>query len=459
MSSIYKTGAISVNNGSNIVTGNGTSFLGVAGTLAGDLFSVDGVNFYEIYQVDSNNQIRIRTIPAGLPFQQSSKLNSDYAILRNFTSSTSAEVAARVVAVQQKWHLREEEMTGWFASTDDYYNVTSINGDIISVMTPAGIANLLGTAATKNVGESSGDLMEVGAFGIGSENGIGMLGKTSANDINKTGFYYYNNSTLDTPVNNSYGTLLHQKLGANAATQLAITTQGSRVFSRYKANNSWDVWVEVYHSGNSVNPLDYGIGGYKAWPNGVNLDDLTGTGTGIYRQYITTGGASLPSRYQGVSNLNFTILLMKEAEGRVVQTLYDAKSSSIFHRIFTTAWTPWVEVYHSGNTNFNEFGGNGVDDRIAKGICRGATTAFIELPLNSLTPATGFSAQGTFRLVNYAGTTTLVSGISSSDFSLTNTKPSNKLFTLLVTVSGGLTGAETVFLETETASAKITVNF
>lgn len=257
MSSIYKTGAISVNNGSNIVTGNGTSFLGVAGTLAGDLFSVDGVNFYEIYQVDSNNQIRIRTIPAGLPFQQSSKSNSDYAILRNFTSSTSAEVAARVVAVQQKWHLREEEMTGWFASTDNYYNVTSINGDIISVITPAGIANLLGTAATRDVGTSAGNVMEVGAFGLGGTGKFISLTDWHQLGEYETGFYTsfqsaqnsVNNSPPITTSNTNY-TIFVQRDGVRVKIT-AYVSKGVQAFTKTYTGSAWTDWFENYDSGNT----------------------------------------------------------------------------------------------------------------------------------------------------------------------------------------------------------------
>lgn len=147
MTAIYKTGTVSVNNGSNIVTGNGTSFIDVANVQEGDLFTVDGQKFYEAYEIDTNTQIKIRNIVTGGAFAETNVTAGNFAIIRNFTSQTSAEIAAKVLAVQQKWMNREEEMTDWFYTANDWATVTSINGDQLSVMTPNGINNLLAPGA------------------------------------------------------------------------------------------------------------------------------------------------------------------------------------------------------------------------------------------------------------------------------------------------------------------------
>ena len=379
MSSIYKTGAISVNNGSNIVTGNGTSFLGVAGTLAGDLFSVDGVNFYEIYQVDSNNQIRIRTIPAGLPFQQSSKSNSDYAILRNFTSSTSAEVAARVVAVQQKWHLREEEMTGWFASTDNYYNVTSINGDIISVITPAGIANLLGTAATRDV--------------ITSENDI-TAGRvlTTSTDFN---FFSLRNE------GGYYPPAANRDIDAVASGDHALYSAGNQGTFPFNPN------IAFYHITTQKNY------------------------TGFSRTQFATG-------YFGTNASNnvptYSMRTMDNSGG---------------------GWTPWVNFYHSGNTNFNEFGGSN-GDNIAVGVAVSNSIADFYFPLNSKVEASGItlSSPTHFDVVTPNGTT-VASDIAPS-FS---GRSSSRLGTCQVTGLSGRSVGETLLLRINNNQATLSFNF
>ena len=120
----------------------------------------------------------------------------------------------------------------------------------------------------------------------------------------------------------------------------------------------------------------------------------------------------------------------------------------------------WFEFYHSGNANFNEFGGNGADDRIAFGVSRNTVTAFIHLHINSKSAATGFSATGTFKLVDSTGLTTIATGLTNSDFSLSNVRPSNRLLSLLVTFPAASVVKDTpVYLETESSDAKIEVTF
>lgn len=303
----------------------------------------------------------------------------------------------------------------------------------------------LGSAATKNVGTSNGNVMEIGAFGLGSENGIGMLGETSANDINKTGFYYYNNSTLDTPVNNSYGTLLHQKLGANAATQLAITTQGSRVFSRYKANNSWDEWVEVYHSGNSVNPLDVGLGG-----NGASIPDdnanLAIEG-GIYRATSSTANLAFSGTSTLIVSRSFNVVAQIQTDGNKFFTRRSTNTGS--------TWTSWSEHYHSGNTNFNEVLGDGTTGLVLWGQAYNSTEIRFYIPVYYNKPATGITVFGTFSLSYYQNPT--ATGLDGGD--ITFLSSSRNLAVVRITGLSNLDLSRQYNLFAEQSSANIKVNF
>ena len=369
--SLYKTGTVSVNNGQNTVTGNGTSFIDVANVQLGDLFTVNGSKFYEIYQVDTNTQIRIRNIVTGGNFAETTVTNGDYAIVRNFTSQTSAEIAAKVLAVQQKWQNREEEMTDWFYTSDNWATVTSINGDELTVMTPEGINNLLGTAATKDVTTSptdstSGRVMKVGDFGLG-------LGSS--------------------------------KLGLNADDYADLLCVPGGLFRIASSSSSFAI------------------------------------NTGLNRGGVIL---SLPfnADAKGALFLGHTTTVDEEFKF-VVPDSQEVRA-----------------VYHSGNTNFNEFGGNGADDRIAFGVCRNTVTAFIHLHINSNQAATGFSATGTFKLVDSTGLTTIATGLTNSDFALSNVRPSNRLLSLLVTFPTASVVKDTpVYLETESSDAKIEVTF
>lgn len=153
MTGIYKTGTITLNSNSNIVTGNGTLFQSVANARLGDLFSLDGKEFFEIYQVDTETQLRIRNLVTGAKYQGQSVASVSYAIVRNFAASTDAQIASDVVSLQQRWHQREREMTEWFASDANYHQITDIRGDKVLVITPTGLNNLVdGPVNTEDFG-------------------------------------------------------------------------------------------------------------------------------------------------------------------------------------------------------------------------------------------------------------------------------------------------------------------
>lgn len=143
MTSIYKSGTITLDNNSNIVTGTGTLFQSVANALPGDLFTLDGSTFYEVYQVDTETQLRIRNVVTGVKYQGASVQDVNFAIIRNFTAGSNAQIASDVVDLQQRWHEREREMSEWFASDFNYHQITNIQGDKVLVITPTGLNSLV----------------------------------------------------------------------------------------------------------------------------------------------------------------------------------------------------------------------------------------------------------------------------------------------------------------------------
>lgn len=95
----------------------------------------------------------------------------------------------------------------------------------------------LGTAATRNVGTASGNVMEVGAFGIG---GLASLFEPDLNDSRPTGVYYCN-SPINGPGNN--GWLFHKDLDDGYAhqTYYSVSTH-SKVFERIRSAAVWGDW-------------------------------------------------------------------------------------------------------------------------------------------------------------------------------------------------------------------------
>lgn len=91
----YRDGNVTVNKGSNVVTGTKT-YWETAGIHAGDIFKVGGID-YEISEVTSDTSITLAENA------RASCSNAGYAVIRNFTANTSTEVAARVIELLGKF--------------------------------------------------------------------------------------------------------------------------------------------------------------------------------------------------------------------------------------------------------------------------------------------------------------------------------------------------------------------
>jgi len=145
--SLYSDGLVSVSTGSNIVTGNGTDFIAIGKVKKGDLFTVDGKQFFEIYSVDSDTQLKIRTMPAKAVYGGGNLNAAQYSIVRNFTNTTVASLALDIANIQRKWHNREEDITGWIASDNATHPVRDVYGVSVDVVTPTELTRLSNTAA------------------------------------------------------------------------------------------------------------------------------------------------------------------------------------------------------------------------------------------------------------------------------------------------------------------------
>jgi len=79
----YKTGTVTVTNGSNVVTGSGTEWL--ANISVGDWFKVDDRSpIYQIASVDSNTQIELT-----VNYAEATGTTLSYCIVTDFTPNRS----------------------------------------------------------------------------------------------------------------------------------------------------------------------------------------------------------------------------------------------------------------------------------------------------------------------------------------------------------------------------------
>lgn len=99
----------------------------------------------------------------------------------------------------------------------------------------------LGTAATKNVGVDGGQLMEVGAFGLGS-------GSRHREDAycNQAEIYRVNSSSKNTPGGDVYGVLSLPCDGGPSGAYMAVQNNGNAFFGRSNIPSNGGVWFQAY---------------------------------------------------------------------------------------------------------------------------------------------------------------------------------------------------------------------
>lgn len=105
----------------------------------------------------------------------------------------------------------------------------------------------LGDAATKSVGLSSGNVLEVGAFGLGSTSIATWTSVDAGDDLNngtsiRTGLYSVANTTANRPSDaTDIGLLLHQRRASSIVSQMFFATPSSGAQS--------NIWIRSYRSG------------------------------------------------------------------------------------------------------------------------------------------------------------------------------------------------------------------
>lgn len=140
----YRTGKVNVEHDSQIVTGVNTAW--TATVKKGDIFLLppDGP-LYEIDEVIGNMELKLRT-----PYQGSTDTDLDYAIIRNFTSGLTAAVAAKMLKLLERWHVREDEWVNWHGGTadggpngDGKYPFTTATGTTVLISSPAKLQSIV----------------------------------------------------------------------------------------------------------------------------------------------------------------------------------------------------------------------------------------------------------------------------------------------------------------------------
>ena len=181
-------------------------------------------------------------------------------------------------------------------SDDRYLNEANNLSDLPNVTTAR--SNLgLGTAATRNVGESAGNVMEVGAFGLGPE-------KPVISDLNEAPLLHSTapSSVLNMPAGAPTASgaidIYTASFGGFSATKHQTityfsTTSESKTYQRTFAG-TWTPWVKTYHTGNIL--------GTVSQSGGVPTGAIIERGSNVNGEYVRYADGTMICKYLGDTN-------------------------------------------------------------------------------------------------------------------------------------------------------------
>lgn len=217
----------------------------------------------------------------------------------------------------------------------------------------------------------------------------------------------------------------------------------------------------VYHSGNSVNPLDYGLGSDSILlsdPNTAPRGSFGQSGSLTHANAVALGYPDLGIADSTLVWWNVQTFGNANRQTQIATQVFSGpnrEQGTVFSRVrHDSTWTPWALNYSSGNTNFNEFGGTAANDVIATGYSVSTTVARFFLPINSPSAPTSITTTGTFEVLRGSGS------ISTGNSAVTlSGRSSNKIAVIEVSSLNSLTAGEMLELRHDSANGKITVNF
>jgi len=292
----------------------------------------------------------------------------------------------------------------------------------------------LGSAASRDVGTGDGDLLEKGAFGVGSD----APSYSDWGDIpqNFGGFASVQIGSLGLPdgMIDSYYVLVYS--GRSNDSILAMSNSSDLMYKlRRLSDGQWVTDGKVYHSGNSINALDYGLGGTAKFISFDDWDELINYETGFYASYQGNRTA-IPNSPEFYSNSAINTLIEVKREGaRFVVVVYETKIGALkkFERVHGgSVWGSWKEEYHSGNTNLDTFGGGNSNEKLADGKAKFSNFAVFGVDVSFLASARSIETNGTFKIIDANSGNVIIDGINGLSIS---SESSNKK--ALVTFNAG----------------------
>lgn len=144
----YRTGTVSVTNGSPNVVGVGTLWLTQASV--GDMFLGPNLVEHEITAITDDTHLTVMQVNGTAAYAGTTASAQLYAIIRNFTSTMPAQLASQLAAMMTAWHVTTDELTAWLSGTGST-TVHDAVGNAYNVQTPTALNAAWNGRLVKNV--------------------------------------------------------------------------------------------------------------------------------------------------------------------------------------------------------------------------------------------------------------------------------------------------------------------
>ena len=219
----------------------------------------------------------------------------------------------------------------------------------------------LGTAAVANVGTAAGNVMEVGAFGLG---GSTPIGDGDLNNYRAGGFYLTPLAGVSNlPTGWAQGRYTVMVCGSDAQyvsqiliyVSAAITDPGKIAFRWSTVPGNWSAWNELASGFGTAAYRNVGTSAtnvMEVGAFGLGSTDLTGPITLDVNTLLTTGiyYAAAESTNIPLAESGFIFVSGADASAtRATQTYRSVSTAKLYERRLNITWSAWIEILHSGN--------------------------------------------------------------------------------------------------------------
>ena len=277
----YKTGTVSVTNGSKVVTGTGTAWL--SNVQPGDGFTVAGTQVpYTVGSVDSDGQITLSAAYAG-----PSGSGLAYAIWRDFTTNEN---------LPELSHGDIETATIW---TRALRLIDALVG--AATTTNRGTVEKATTSEAKQaVADKYPDAAGVHAafnqYGLGSPQ---EFLEVDADTLTNPGFYYLAGAATNLPDSSPHRVIVYGGAvsGSPRLGQIAAEWDSNRTYSRFLDNSGvWSPWVKQYNQESVL--------GTVSQSGGVPTGAIIERGSNANGEYVKYADGSLICKF--VKSIDFS---------------------------------------------------------------------------------------------------------------------------------------------------------